>query len=145
MLPAAFALLVLLALQSDSGTVAGDTWTARASMSTTRNNHATAVVADEIYSIGGHSPVRLASVEKYHPASDTWVSVSAMPAARPTPVPTVTPSPIAVGGIVEIRTDPDVQRDQPASDSSLPLPASVAVGVLLLVAGGLYGVRMRRG
>ena len=51
----------------------------------------------------------------------------------------------AVGGIVELRTSPDAQRDQPASDSSLPLPASVAFGLLVMGAGGLYVVRMRRG
>ena len=32
-----------------------------------------------------------------------------------------------------------------ASDSSLPLPASVAVGLLIMGAGGLYVVKMRRG
>jgi len=52
--------------------------------------------------------------------------------------------PPAVGGIVELRDDPNAQRDQPASDSSLPLPASVAVGLLVMGAGGLYVVRMRR-
>jgi len=51
----------------------------------------------------------------------------------------------AVGGIVELRTSPDAQRDQPAPGSSLPLPASVAVGLLVMGAGGLYVVRMRRG
>jgi len=52
--------------------------------------------------------------------------------------------PPAVGGIVELRDDPNAQRDQPASGSSLPLPASVAVGLLVMGAGGLYVVRMRR-
>jgi len=53
--------------------------------------------------------------------------------------------PPPVGGTVELRDDPTVQRDQPASGSSLPLPASVAIGLLVMGASGLYVVRMRRG
>ena len=60
------------------------------------------------------------------------------------PTPTPIPSPIAVGGIVELRDDPNAQRDQPASSGSVSLPASVAVGLLVMGAGGLYVVRMRR-
>ena len=67
------------------------------------------------------------------------------PCVAATPTPTPTPTLIAIGGIVELRTDPNAQSDEPASDSSLPLPASVAIGLLLLGAGGLYVVRMRRG
>jgi hypothetical protein len=54
-------------------------------------------------------------------------------------------TPCSVGGIAELRDGPNAQRDQPASNSPLPLPASVAVGVLMVGAGGLYVVRMRRG
>ena len=43
---------------------------------------------------------------------------------------------------MELRTDPNAQRDQPAPGSSLPLPASVAVGLLAMGAGGLYVVRL---
>ena len=46
---------------------------------------------------------------------------------------------------MELMAGPNAQRDQPASGASLPLPASVAVGLLTLGAGGLYVVRMRRG
>jgi len=61
------------------------------------------------------------------------------------PTPTPTPSPVAVGGIVELRANRNAQRDEPKSDSSLPLPASVAIGLLVMGVGGLYVVKMRRG
>ncbi len=54
-------------------------------------------------------------------------------------------TPIAVGGIVELSTDADAQSEQAASNSRLPLGASVAIGALLVGAGGLYLVRVRRG
>ena len=50
-----------------------------------------------------------------------------------------------VGGIVELRTDPNAQSDQPASASPLPIGASVALGVLVLGAGGLCAAKLRRG
>ena len=51
----------------------------------------------------------------------------------------------AVGGIVQLRNDRGAPSERAASDSSLPLPASVAIGLLVMGAGGLYVVRMRRG
>ena len=51
----------------------------------------------------------------------------------------------AVGGIVQLRNDRGAPSERAASDSSLPLPASVAIGLLVMGAGGLYVVKIRRG
>ena len=61
------------------------------------------------------------------------------------PPPSPPPGPPAVGGIVELRTDPDAQSEQSASRAPLSLPASVALGLLVIGAGALYVMRMRRG
>jgi hypothetical protein len=50
-----------------------------------------------------------------------------------------------VGGIVELRAEPQAQSDQPASTDPLPIGASVALGVLVLGGAGLYAVKLRRG
>jgi hypothetical protein len=49
-----------------------------------------------------------------------------------------------VGGIVELQRGADAHSDQPASSDPLPIGASVAVGVVMLGAGGLYVVNLRR-
>ncbi len=61
------------------------------------------------------------------------------------PTPPPPPGPPVVGGIAELRADPDAHRDEPASGDPLPIGASVALGVLVLSAGGLYVVKLRRG
>nr|WP_275447086.1 kelch repeat-containing protein [Pseudoalteromonas sp. Of7M-16] len=48
-------------------------WTARASMDTPRDNHASCVYDGEIYVFGGRNgPTTLTTVEKYNPADDSW-------------------------------------------------------------------------
>jgi hypothetical protein len=62
-----------------------------------------------------------------------------------TSTPTPPPGPPAVGGIVELRTDSDAPSERSASSAPLPIGASVALGLLVLGAGGLYVVKLRRG
>ena len=51
----------------------------------------------------------------------------------------------AAVAVAEIRTDPDAQSARSASDSPLPIGASVALSVLVLGAAGLYAVKLRHG
>jgi hypothetical protein len=67
------------------------------------------------------------------------------PTPTPTPTPAPPPGPPAVGGIVDLQTDTDAHSDAVASSDALPIAASVALGVSVLGAGGLYVVRLRRG
>jgi hypothetical protein len=55
------------------------------------------------------------------------------------------PTLIAVSGMVEILADGEAPSDRPVSTDPLPVGACVALGVLVLGAGGLYVVRLRRG
>jgi len=54
-------------------------------------------------------------------------------------------APGTVGGIVELHPNAVAQRDEPTSDRWFPLPASVAIGVLVIGSGGLYVVKLWRG
>jgi uncharacterized delta-60 repeat protein len=54
------------------------------------------------------------------------------------------PFPPSIGGIVELRANHQAQSDHPASSDALPIGAFVALGVLVLGAGGLYVVKLRR-
>ena len=90
--------------------------------------------------------------EPYHGGDGDGFIAKFGPIATPTPTPTPTamptPTPAAVGGIVQIRTNADASPAEggPSDARTLPVAAgSVAVGLLLLGAGGLYVVRMRRG
>jgi len=51
-------------------------------MPTARRNHASCVVNDKIYVIGGYNGSYLDSVEEYDPATDTWTTKTVMPTAR---------------------------------------------------------------
>ena len=55
-------------------------------------------------------------------------------------------SDIPVGGIGGLRTDSDAPPDEsePSNGHTVPIVASVALGLLVIGAGGLYAVRMRR-
>ena len=63
-----------------------DAWTQLASMSTARQNHASAPVAGKLYvfgGVGGEDDDYLSTAEVYDPASDSWAQVSSLtPACR---------------------------------------------------------------
>ncbi|TKJ33298.1 MAG: hypothetical protein CEE38_20840 [Planctomycetes bacterium B3_Pla] len=59
---------------------AGDTWTQKADMPTTRLALAASVVNGKIYAIGGRADGALAT--EYDPATDTWTTKTRMPTSR---------------------------------------------------------------
>ena len=68
---------------------ATNTWTTKSPMPTARRNAAAAVVGNVIYVVGGCSVScyydgtgALATVERYDPATDTWLTSAPMPTAR---------------------------------------------------------------
>ncbi len=54
-------------------------------------------------------------------------------------------APSPVGGVVELRTDTDAPSDQSASNDPFLVGSFVALALLVLGAGGLYAVKLRRG
>jgi glucose/arabinose dehydrogenase/N-acetylneuraminic acid mutarotase len=73
---------------------ATNTWSTAAPMSTRRDNPGSAVLGGKLYVFGGRtrnadgtaSPSRLATVEMYDPATNTWTARASMPTARRTMV-----------------------------------------------------------
>jgi N-acetylneuraminic acid mutarotase len=66
---------------------ATDTWTAKAEMPTGRWSFCTSAWNGKIYAIGGDSeksgaPTEFSTVEEYDPTSDSWTSMTQMPAKR---------------------------------------------------------------
>lgn len=59
-----------------------DTWSAGASMSSTRIAHASAVAGGLLYVMGGNAPGVTATVERYDPSSNMWSIAPSLPAGR---------------------------------------------------------------
>jgi N-acetylneuraminic acid mutarotase len=80
------ALFLVSLLLPTTGALAADTtasWTAKASMSTTREFFQTEVIDGKIYAFGGQSNSSvLSSVEVYDPSTNTWTTLASMSTAR---------------------------------------------------------------
>lgn len=67
----------------ESYSIADNTWTTRASITTSRYEADAAVLNNELYVCGGENEAgHQASCEKYDVASDSWSAIASMPATR---------------------------------------------------------------
>jgi N-acetylneuraminic acid mutarotase len=74
----------LLGLASFSLACAGQAgvWSSRAPLPSARSGAAAAAVNDTLYYAGGHNGTDTPTLQAYHPATDSWSSLAAMPGGR---------------------------------------------------------------
>ena len=132
---------------------AGDIWTPRADMPTSRWALSTGVVDGKIYAIGGGKTpygAYLSIMEEYDPATDAWTTKADMPTARAFQSASVVNGKIyAIGGSPGAETDtPTVEEYDPATDTwtrkaDMPtartwLSTSVVDGKIYAIGGRIY-------
>jgi energy-converting hydrogenase Eha subunit A len=57
-------------------------WTTKAPMPTARYSLGATAINGTLYAVGGFTSAALATLETYHPVSDTWTTKAPMPTAR---------------------------------------------------------------
>lgn len=117
-------------------------WTVTSSMGIPRNGHVSATINGKIYVAGGHDPSRLASLEIYDPATNSWSYGPPMPSPRAyMAAAEVNGTMYVIGGNTDSETVSDVLAFNPAVgvwQYKAPMPTGRSGHTAAVIGGKIY-------